>query len=130
MAPMLDDTTISTRIADLASQVRSILSDPDATERQIRYATTVLLPELQRLAEHAEAEGGPRFVRGCDACGRLDLARRWTTMTDAEESMESERETVWRCRGCGSTELIVVEVPDVLTSRQRVGPLERPSGED
>ena len=130
MHAMLDDATISARIADLATQVRSILADPDATDRQIRYATSVLLPELQRLAEHVEAEAGPRFVRGCDACGRLDLTTRWRTMTEAEDAVSSPHSAVWRCRGCGSTDLIVVEVPDVLTARQRIGPLERPGAED
>ena len=127
---MLDDTTIAARIADLAAQIRSILSDPDATDRQIRYATSVLMPELQRLAEHVEAEAGPRFVRGCDACGRLDLTTRWRSMTEAEEAIATEDRRPWRCRGCGSTELLVVEVPDVLTARHRVGPLDRPSPED
>ena len=130
MGPMLDDTAIAARIADLAGQIRSILSDPDATDRQIRHATSVLLPELQRLAEHVEADGGPRFVRGCDACGRLDLTTRWRTMADAEEAIASPGGRPWRCRACGSTELIVVEVPDVLTARHRIGPLDRPRPED
>jgi hypothetical protein len=130
MAPMLDDTTIAARITELAVQIRSILSDPDATDRQIRYATVVLMPELQRLAEHVEAEAGPRFVRGCDVCGRLELATRWRTMTDAEEAIAAGRGAPWHCRGCGSAELIVVEVPDVVTSRHRVGPLDRPRPED
>lgn len=126
---MLDDSTISARIADLARQIRSTLSDPDATDRQIRYATSILLPELQRLAEYVEAEAGPRFVRGCDTCGRLDLTTRWRTMSDAEEAIASSSGEPWRCRGCGSIDLIVVEVPDVLTARHRVGPLDRPSAE-
>jgi hypothetical protein len=128
MAHMLDYTTISARIADLAEQVRSILSDPDATERQIRYATSVLVPELQRLAEHVEAEAGPRFVRGCDACGRLDLTSRWRTMTQAEDAIATAR-SPWRCRSCGSSELIVIEVPDGVTARHRIGPLDRPRPE-
>ena len=127
---MLDDTTIAARITDLAGQIRSIMSDPDATDRQIRYATSVLMPELQRLAEHVEAEAGPRFVRGCDACGRLDLTTRWRTMTDAEEAIAAAHETAWRCRGCGATDLLVVEVPDVLTARHRLGPLDRPRQDD
>jgi len=126
---MLDDTTIPARIADLAGQIRSILSDPDASDRQIRYATSVLLPELQRLAEHVEAEAGPRFVRGCDACGRLDLTTRWRTMAESEEAVAMTSASAWRCRRCGSSELIVVEVPDVLTARHRVGPLDRPGTE-
>ena len=130
MAPMLDDTTTAARIADLAGQIRSILSDRDATDRQIRYATSVLLPELQRLAEHVEAEAGPRFVRGCDACGRLDFTTRWRTMTEAEEAVANVSGSTWRCRSCGSTELIVVEVPDVLTSRHRMGPWDRPRSGD
>ena len=127
---MLDDTTIDARITDLAGQIRSILSDPNATDRQIRYATSVLMPELQRLAEHVEAEAGPRFVRGCDACGRLDLTTRWRTMTDAEEAIAAAHGTPWHCRGCGSSELLVVEVPDVLSARHRIGPLDRPGLED
>jgi hypothetical protein len=129
MTSMLDETTIAARIADLAGQIRSVLSDPDSTDRQIRYATSVLMPELQRLAERVEAEAGPRFVRGCDACGRLDLATRWRTMLEAEEAIATARGMPWRCRSCGSSELIVVDVPDVLPPRHRIGPLDRPRAE-
>ena len=127
---MLDDTAVATRIADRAGQIRSILSDPDATDGQIRYATSVLMPELQRLAEHVEAKIGPRFVRGCDACGRLDLTTRWRTMAEAEDAVATPSGVPWRCRRCGSSELVVVDVPDVLTGRHRIGPLDRPDAGD
>jgi hypothetical protein len=123
-------TAISARMADLATRIRTILADPDAPDDRVRYATTVLMPELQQLAEHVEGEAGPRFVRGCDACGRLDLTTRWRTMSEAEEAIAATGGTPWRCRTCGSTELIVIEVPEVLTARHRVGPLQRPVADD
>jgi len=82
------DRRIEARIAELAGRIRAVIHDPDSPQRDVDRAMSELMPELQRLTEHLEAAGGPRFVRVCEGCGRLDLRTRWRKMTEPRSSSE------------------------------------------
>ena len=110
------ESRIEARIAELAAQIRSVLFDPEASPAEVERAMSILVPELQRLGEHVEAAGGPRFARICEACGRLDLRTRWRTMAEAEEAIALAE--AWACRWCDASEFVVLEMRDAV----RVGP--------
>ena len=108
------DPRIEARMAELAARIRAILQDRAAARQgDVDRAMSELIPELQRLAEYIEAAGGPRFVRVCERCGRLDLRVRWRTMTEAEEAVGAA-EASWACRWCEGWEFVVLEVRDAV----------------
>jgi hypothetical protein len=107
------DSRIEARIAELASQIRGVLRDPEASSGDVERAMAVLVPELQRLAEHVEAAGGPRFARVCESCGGLDLRTRWRTLSEAEDAVALSGGS-WTCRWCGSSDFVVLEVQDAV----------------
>jgi hypothetical protein len=78
----------------------------------------VLVPELQRLSEHVESAGGPRFARACESCGGLDLRMRWRTMTEAEDAVAAAA-VRWTCRWCAGSAFVVLELTEgVAVGRQ------------
>ena len=107
------DRRIEARIAELAGRIRAVIQDPDSSQRDVDRAMSELMPELQRLTEHLEAAGGPRFVRVCEGCGRLDLRTRWRTMTEAEEFVGTAGAS-WTCRWCGAPDFVVLEIRDAV----------------
>ena len=112
------DRRIEARIAELAGQIRAIIRDPGAPQRDVDRAMSDLMPELQRLAEHVEAAGGPRFARVCETCGGLDLRTRWRTMTEAEEAVGGAGAS-WTCRSCGASDFVVLEIRDAVRVSRR-----------
>jgi len=114
------DRRIEARFAELARRIRTVIQDPGAPQRDVDRALSQLLPELQRLTEHLEAAGGPRFARVCEDCGRLDLRTRWPTMREAEHAVGADHAS-WRCRWCDASEFVVLEIRDAV-SVTRQGP--------
>ena len=108
------DRRIEARIAELAGRIRVVLQDPGAAERDVDRAMSELVPELQRLTEHVEAAGGPRFARVCEGCGRLDLRTRWRTMSDAEDAVGASA-AWWRCRWCDAPDFVVLEIREAVS---------------
>ena len=114
------DRRIEARIAELARRIRTVIQDPGAQQRAVDRAMSELVPELQRLTEHLEAAGGPRFARVCEGCGRLDLRTRWRTMRDAEDAVGAHGAS-WVCRWCDASDFVVLEIRDAV-SVTRQGP--------
>jgi len=112
------DPRIDSRIAELAARVRRVLQDAKASPAERERAMAALIPELQRLREHVEAAGGPRYARLCESCGRLDLSVRWRTMTEAEHAVFA-RGATWQCRWCGAADFVVLEIGDAVRVGQR-----------
>jgi hypothetical protein len=110
-APSTVEGRIQARIDELAIRVRSVMRDPQASPREIDRAMSVLVPELERLTEHVERAGGPRFTRVCETCGGLDLRTRWRTMSEAEDAVVAAR-IAWTCRWCDASEFVVLEIPE------------------
>ena len=112
------DERVEARIAELAGRVRSVLTDPEASPRDVERAMAGLVPELQRLVEHVEAAGGPRFARLCESCGGLDLRTRWRTMSEAEDAVSSPGNS-WTCRWCDGSEFVVLEIAEAVSVGRR-----------
>jgi len=108
------DLRVEARIAQLAARVRSVLQDPEASPSDVERTMSVLVPELQRLTEHVEATGGPRFARVCESCGGLDLRTRWRTMSEAEEALSAAR-TACTCRWCAASDFVVLEIREAIS---------------
>jgi len=117
-SPTSVDRRVEARIAELARRIRAVLQDPDSSQRDVDRAMSELMPELQRLTEHLEAAGGPRFARVCEGCGRLDLRTRWPTMREAEDAVGAD-DASWRCRWCDASEFIVLEIRDAVSVTRR-----------
>lgn len=122
------DRRVEARIAELARQIRAVIQDPAAPQRDVDRAMSELMPELQRLTEHLEAAGGPRFARVCEGCGRLDLRTRWPTMRDAEDAVGTAGAS-WACRWCGAIDFVVLEIGDAVRVSPR-GPWAPPAEDD
>lgn len=122
------DSRIETRIVELAARIRAVLQATNAPQRDVDRVMSELIPELQRLTEHVEAAGGPRFARVCDPCGRLDLRTRWRTMDEAEDAVGAAGAS-WTCRWCGASDFVVLEVPDAVRMGHQ-GPWAPPTGDD
>jgi hypothetical protein len=114
------DRRIEARIAVLAGRIRAVIQDLDSSQGDVDRAMSELMPELQRLTEHLEAAGGPRFARVCEGCGRLDLRTRWPTMREAEDAVSAD-DASWRCRWCSASEFVVLAIRDAV-SVTRQGP--------
>jgi hypothetical protein len=112
------ESRIEARIAELAARVRSILQDPEASPIDVERAMSVLVPELQRLSEHVEAAGGPRYARVCESCGGLDLRIRWRTLGEAEDAIAMTGST-WTCRWCGASDFVVLELGEAISVGDR-----------